>query len=87
MPTPTLENLTELAELDFSEDTRVPFRPELIPYDLLLDLTDQRVAIVRLGEIRLDALNASDLTGYKVAQKTIATIEHDLKVAQLAARN
>ena len=87
MLTPTLENLTELAEVEFSEDTRVPFRPELIPYDLVLDVTDQRVAVGRLGEIRLDALNASDLTGYKVAQKAIATIEHDLKVAQLAAQN
>jgi hypothetical protein len=84
---PTLENLTELAELEFSEDTRVSFRPEPIPYDLLLDLIDQRVAIGRLGEIRLDALNASDLTGYKAAQQEIATIEHELKVAQLAAQN
>lgn len=36
MLTPTLENLTDLAELEFSQDTRVPFRPGLIPYDLCL---------------------------------------------------
>jgi hypothetical protein len=87
MLTPTLENLTELTELGFSQDTRVPFRPGLIPYDLLLDLTDQRVAIRRLREILWDALHAGDLTGFNVAQKAIATIEHDLKIAQLAAQN